>query len=248
MDDAPPPPPLKLRRMAAKPLKYDSDEASSKEERELYKTFVNAAYRGDLETVKRILETNAVPVDCHDICEEKPLVEGVWIVIIAGPPEYTRNGTALHAVCEYSLNIAVVQELLRAGAQVDLEDKYGATPLLKLLIHRKDVQRQVEITRMLLAAGCNVNAKEKDGWTPLMCVGREDGMDEIFSMLINAGADMTGRCKDNSWSVLHSCCTRDSNVQNVRLLLDHGIDVRQQGLHEPTALHVAVQLENMNVI
>ncbi len=71
MDDAPPPPPLKLRRMAAKPLKYDSDEASSIEERELYKTFVNAAYRGDLETVKRMLETNAVPVDCRDICEEK---------------------------------------------------------------------------------------------------------------------------------------------------------------------------------
>jgi len=221
MDGAllPPPPPSKQHQLTEVPLKHDADMASSKEERKLYKMFVNAAYQGDLETIKRMLESNVVPVDCRYICKEElepePLPAGVKRVIMVEPTEYyTRNGTALHAACEDSLNVAVVQELLNAGAQVNLKDKYGATPFVNLLMHRKDILHQVEITHLLLAAGCNINAKGNDGCTLLMCVGGEDGMEEIFSVLINARSDVTCQSEHSGLSVLHACCCGNSTIQN----------------------------------
>jgi len=169
MDDVLLPPPSKRCHMEATPLKYDSNKASSKEEQEMYKMFVNAAYQGDLETIKRMLKTNVVPINCHDICEEEPLPAGM------------KNGTALHAVCEALLNIAVVQELLKAGAQVNLKDKNGEMPLVLLWHHYCNVSpQQVEITHLLLAAGSNMNTKGNDGCMPLMYVGCNGDINKMF--------------------------------------------------------------------
>jgi len=72
----------------------------------------------------------------------------------------------------------VVRLLLDAGADPNIADNTGHTPLI---INARDL----EIAQMLIAHGANVNAQAKNGFTPLMNAGTV----ELTRLLLEHGAD-----------------------------------------------------------
>lgn len=56
----------------------------------------------------------------------------------------------------------IVNHLIECGADVDIADNRGATPL-----HRSASKGNTETVKLLLGADCNVNARDSYGNTPL---------------------------------------------------------------------------------
>lgn len=83
-----------------------------------------------------------------------------------------------------------VQAALQAGAEVDVRDREGTTPL-----GNAAVEGHLEIARLLLEYGASPNAQNIDGITPLM---RAAGMGhvELVKLLIAKGADVSLKNQD----------------------------------------------------
>jgi ankyrin repeat protein len=78
---------------------------------------------------------------------------------------------------------AVVDALLKAGADCNRCDKMGRTPLMFA-----STGPFVEVVALLIQHGANVNAMDRgEGWTPLMWAAAE-GHAEVVRQLLNAGA------------------------------------------------------------
>ena len=75
----------------------------------------------------------------------------------------------------------IVNALLKAGADINVRNKYGSTPL-----HWADNDLVVDA---LLKAGADISSRNKNGQTPLHTVGNL-GDEDAFFALIKAGADV----------------------------------------------------------
>ena len=128
-----------------------------------------------------------------------------------------------------SEQIAMIEELLRLGADIDTRD-YRRNTLLHLV-------REEEVFQILVRSGAGVNLYNIDGMTPLFVCKRID----FARMLIDAGADVNFQivgngccCADNQigCTPLHLC----NSIDMARLLIKHGADVNKTA-SEGTPLH-----------
>jgi ankyrin repeat protein len=77
--------------------------------------------------------------------------------------------------------------MLEGGADVNVRNKYGKTPL-----HYAAKSGTPENITALLEAGADVNARDMDGWTPLYYAA-EFGTPENITALLEVGADVNAR-------------------------------------------------------
>lgn len=75
-----------------------------------------------------------------------------------------------------------INALAQAGADFNIRDDFGQTPLIYALNNGQAV------VQALINQGANVNAQTDAGWTPLMYAAR-DASGNIISVLLQAGAD-----------------------------------------------------------
>jgi ankyrin repeat protein len=113
----------------------------------------------------------------------------------------SEEGTKLFFSASASGNIKDVKHCLAVGADVNVKDLYGRTPL-----HRAAMRGHKEIVELLIAAGAEVNAKNKKSATPLHSTALF-GHKEIAELLITKGADVNAKDKDGEtpldWAKLH---------------------------------------------
>jgi len=89
----------------------------------------------------------------------------------------------LFADIVYKDDIEAFNALIDAGADVNMQNKYGET-LLHIAIRRD----RREMVQKLLENNADINRADNPGWTPLMeCV--MDDMPELCKILLDAGAD-----------------------------------------------------------
>ena len=125
-------------------------------------------------------------------CEAPPAVEPVPERADAAPPEADHS---LHQAVAAG-DIAGVQRLLLAGADVNAPDELGATPL-----HLAVAEGGIAVVQELLAAGAGVNFADNDGLTPLhLAAGWDDAT--AVNALLSAGANVHAR--DNGGRVPYS--------------------------------------------
>jgi Ankyrin repeats (3 copies)/Ankyrin repeats (many copies) len=121
-----------------------------------------AAHSGNLEVVRKLIEYDPANVNPRDEYRSTPLH-------LSSDGHYFKAGS-------------VVRLLLEHGADIDLQDKDGWTPLYTALINGA-----LEIVPLLLEYGADVEARDNDGKTALQ-VAAEKGYDEIVELLREHGA------------------------------------------------------------
>jgi ankyrin repeat protein/mono/diheme cytochrome c family protein/cytochrome c551/c552 len=131
---------------------------------------------------------------------------------------------------------ATVRAVLADGADVNVKNEAGATPLMRAVYH-------VDTAALLIDRGANVNAKSDDGRTPLLiAAGLPDGA-AIVHLLLDHGADPSAAAP----GVLGPTTplTEAAYVGNetvFRLLIDRGADVKRAG---PGPLGLALRAQCM---
>lgn len=90
------------------------------------------------------------------------------------------------SACEAA--VETVRVLLAAGADPDMADEEGVTPLhWCVIVSAREGEPLLEVLQMLLRAGADVNRADKDGWTPLYsCVYYN--CPQMIPPLLQAGA------------------------------------------------------------
>jgi len=148
--------------------------------------------------------------------------------------------TALHATCDGSQNIKVVEELLKAGADTNMTDVYGESPLLLLCLDNLQtfdpetpqpmdkIARILQIARLLLEAKCNVNQKADMGMTAISWACSECLEEIVPCLLVEHGAIIP----PDTFLQL-----KNKSLEEVVFLIKHGLNVNAQHYKGFTALH-----------
>jgi ankyrin repeat protein len=99
-----------------------------------------------------------------------------------------------------------VRELLHRGADVNVRDQDGRTPLFSAVLGGS-----VGLLGLLLESGADVNARDNDGWTALHFAAQEYEP-EITRILIARGADVNAQDEDGAsvlWRAVFAAGERD---------------------------------------
>ncbi|MEE4273926.1 MAG: ankyrin repeat domain-containing protein [Thermoanaerobaculales bacterium] len=161
---------------------------------------VDAAKRGDIHAVHRLIETAPEKVDDTDARDFTALhwagIRPHWrifseLLAADAPPNAVGGdgGTPLHWAC-HNDNAAMIALLLDAGAEVDASNRWGRTPL-----HVAARRGCDDVTELLLERGADPDAVTAEGWTPLH-VAKMSGHPTTASILVAGGADRSARDND----------------------------------------------------
>jgi hypothetical protein len=121
-----------------------------------------AAYSGNLEMVRILMEYNPADINARD---EDGLTPLSW------------------ASARYNLKDGSVHQLLlEHGADINTQDQFGGTPL-----YYASSREALEVVRVLLEHGADVEVKDIDGKTALQRAA-EEGYDEVVELLRKHGA------------------------------------------------------------
>jgi len=115
-------------------------------------------------------------------------------------------------------DLAKVNKLLAAGADVKTANRYGVTPLFLACENANPA-----IIERLLKAGADVNAVSTEGETALMTVART-GVVEAAEVLLNHGAKVDAREEWHGQTAL-MWAVDEKHPAMVRELIAHGADV-----------------------
>ncbi len=132
-----------------------------------------------------------------------------------------------------------MQLLLQKGADPNAKNKLGETAILWCT---HDLQK----TKLLLDHKADVNSKTTTGNTAFLaaCVG--PSQTEMIRLMLQHGADPLVRNNRKSTSLMQVAQFGDTVA--AKLLLGKGVDINAKGPDGFTALHLAIKLENKNMV
>ena len=149
------------------------------EEKEFYERLYGLAAKGELDSVKNIVETNNVDFSKYDNLEN--------------------HYSVLYATA-WTGNVALAQYLIDKGANVNAQASGGETAL-----HRAAWNGYTDMVKLLVEKGADVNViyNANGGLSVLSCAA-ESGNIETVKYLIEKGADINYTNKDSGSSPLRS--------------------------------------------
>ncbi|XP_063009079.1 ankyrin repeat domain-containing protein 6 [Melospiza melodia melodia] len=152
----------------------------------------------------------------------------------------TKHGrTPLH-LAAYKGHLHVVQVLLKAGCDLNIQDDGDQTAL-----HRAAVVGNTDIIAALIQEGCALDRQDKDGNTALheACW---HGFSQSAKVLVKAGANVLAKNKAGN-TPLHLAC-QNSHSQSTRVLLLGGSRADLKNNAGDTCLHVAARYNHLPII
>lgn len=191
-----------------------------------------AAFQGDLATVKSLIADDAELLDARDEYERTPLhwacrgvhLEVARYLIEAGADINAKDAniiTPLHSVASRGHRDAT-QLLLDSGAIVDSPDYEEHTAL-----HYAAREGHSEVVALLLARGANIEARNVRQRTPLILAAREHGDARTARVLIEAGADVDAKDRGGESSL--ALAAWRGFREFVDVLMDEGAEVPVEG-------------------
>ncbi|XP_056001786.1 uncharacterized protein LOC125653762 [Ostrea edulis] len=191
---------------------------------EEFRLLLLSCYSGDVQTVRLLLpfcnkainEIGQISVDIY-WCKYSPLA------IVCGEG-----------------HVSIVEELVKAGADVNLQNKYSNTPLIAAC-----EGGHVSIVEELVKAGADVSLQDNIGNTPLIaaCEGENVSMVEE---LVKAGADVSLQDRWGNTPLIVAC--KRGHVSIVKELVKAGADVNLQTIWGITPLIAACEGGHVSIV
>ena len=130
-----------------------------------------------------------------------------------------------------------MQLLLEAGADIDLENVHGQTPLLLTV-----KSGHLDIVNLLLQADCDINMSMASGTTALHYASQNGDYHTAKKLLERAANTEATRTSEgcNGITPLHDACTV-GDLDTVEILLDNGANIEAEMGNYFTALHKAAK-------
>ncbi|OQS05671.1 ankyrin-1-like [Thraustotheca clavata] len=184
---------------------------------------------------------------------------------------------ALHLAADEG-HLDVVVELLKTDIRVDAKNVTNQTPFLKaatighvnildVLSKHKNVdinavdddgrsalgvaafQGNAEVAAFLLdLKNVEIDQQDRFGATPLMLAASE-GNKDVVDLLIESGCNLNLLDKDHRSALICALDDEDeAQVAIAKILIDRGADVNETNMNGYTALHLAVQLGELDLI
>ena len=165
----------------------------------------------DLERVSQLLKEHATSVDQANRYDERPLH-------LAQTPE-------------------MIELLIRRGADVNIENHFGDSPLLQA-VYRGDHG----LVELLIERGANIDHKNRFGDTPLREAARRD-LIVMVQILVDRGANLNMQNRHGE-TVLHAAVRR-GNHSMVRVLVagGAGVDIEDEDGYSPIDLAVGYNMK-----
>jgi len=128
-------------------------------------------------------------------------------------------------------NLKRVNQLIRNGADINVRNSDGETPL-----HKAALVARADIAKVLIDNGADIDAKTHHKFTPLhQAAMNSQWAAAVAELLIYEGADIHARTSDG-YSPLHLACIGGNN-KILELLIQKGSDVNVKDNHGSTPLH-----------
>ncbi|XP_010285582.1 PREDICTED: ankyrin repeat domain-containing protein 6 isoform X3 [Phaethon lepturus] len=152
----------------------------------------------------------------------------------------TKHGrTALH-LAAHKGHLHVVQVLLKAGCDLDIQDDGDQTAL-----HRAAVVGNTDVIATLIQEGCALDRQDKDG-NPALHEACWHGFSQSAKVLVKAGANVLAKNKAGN-TPLHLAC-QNSHSQSTRVLLLGGSRADLKNNAGDTCLHVAARYNHLPIV
>lgn len=133
---------------------------------------------------------------------------------------------ALHLACKtMGPSIEIVKYLIEKGADVNVEDNFGATPLMNL-VQSHDTTNRIAIFNILVDKGADINAISRGGGS-VLGYACENNQLEIVKILLVKGADVDRR-KNNFANTPLMYAANGGYEAIVDLLLANGADPKEE--------------------
>ena len=128
----------------------------------------------------------------------------------------------------------MIQVLLAAGAELEVRDEDGFTPL-----HQAAMNKNPAVSKALLAAGADLKVRDKWGNTPLHRAAARNENSAVVQVLLAAGAELEVRDEDGFTPLNRAAMNENSAV--IQALIDAGADLKVRDKWGLTPLHRAAR-------
>lgn len=160
--------------------------------------------------------------------------------------------TPLLAAVKYKLKPEVVRALLAAGANPNLANSYGRTPLMEAVVANTF---EDDIVKALIAARPAINAQDNDGASALLLACINGRRISIISSLIAAHADVNLPDKTGRTPLLAASALENRNgmfgaesADILRQLIAAKANVKARNAANETALMLAIRAEREDLV
>ena len=164
------------------------------------------------------------------------------LIKLGADPNVRVNNMVGNGALIASTNYEITDYLLNHGADVNIRDNYGGTPLMCCSL----VAGRADIAELLLQHGADVNIQNEDGTTALMFSCVEVFID-IVKLVLQYDADVNIRDNFGMTALMHSCHIKNADINIVKLLLERDADVDMQDKGGSTALIIAINGGHLDI-
>ena len=138
-------------------------------------------------------------------------------------------------------NVVLVQSILKIGADVNVQDENGFTPL-----HIASENGNVTLVDLLLKFGADVNIRNSKKETPIYFAVINRHFEVLEKLLVN-DADLNVEGEPLLHLAIHEKFGQP-NLQIVKTLLDYGADIETRDVKGRRPLQVAIHKKNDQII
>ena len=181
-----------------------------------------------INAVELLLELGADP-NIQTSISETPLL--IAIKTRQSPEYLTYTPESEHIID--SLEMLIVETLIRHGADKDFQDVHGVTPLNYASIHG-----YIDFVDLLVYYGAELDKKSYDGTTPLMSAVWT-GYDDVAELLIQNGANLESR--DAGGITPFLIAAQNGDTLMLDMLLKNGVDIYEKDNNNWDALDISIK-------